>query len=153
MKDRFGSLIFLLCLIISLQCSKEPDLVDAELRIYLERFREEAAVRGIEVDYKTEPVEARIELHERDVQLGWCNYDFETQNMITINNLFWPILNDFEKEKLVFHELGHCVLYRTHLDEQDQAGLCKSIMHSGQACADNYSVNTRERYLDELFLR
>lgn len=153
MKRLLRSLIFLLLVLFSLQCSKEPDLVDAELRIYLERFKEEAADRGVTVDYEEQPVEARIELHERDVQLGWCNYDFETQNMITINNLFWPILNDFEKEKLVFHELGHCVLYRTHLDEQDQTGLCKSIMHSGQACADNYSVKTRERYLDELFQR
>lgn len=153
MKIHFRYSIFLLVILANLQCSKEPDLVDAELKIYLERFREEGSLRGINIDYEKRPVEARIELHENDIQLGWCNFDFETQHMIIINNLFWPILNDLEKEKLVFHELGHCVLGRAHLDEEDQTGLCKSIMHSGQACADNYSAQTRERYLDELFLR
>ncbi|MDH3651716.1 MAG: hypothetical protein OEQ53_18675 [Saprospiraceae bacterium] len=144
------------CLLVvssSIQCEKEPDLVDPELRQYLVAFQEEAASRGIKVDYVKKPIEARIELHENDVQLGWCNYDFDTQNMITINNLFWPILDDFDKEKLVFHELGHCVLFRSHLDVKTDDGFCKSIMHSGQSCADNYSSETRKQYLDELFLR
>ena len=146
----FFLLIFLAVLLVS--CHGE-DLVDDELDIYLERFQEEAAMRNITIDYERRPIEARLEVHAMEVALGWCNYDFDTQNKVTINLVFWDVLDDLGKEKLIFHELGHCILNRQHLDRIRGDGFCKSIMHSGQACADNYSPDTREAYLDELFTR
>jgi len=58
-----------------------------------------------------------------------------------------------QKERLVFHELGHCVLNRSHLETVGTDGHCLSIMNSAQRCSDNYNAQTREKYLDELFLR
>lgn len=136
-----------------LSCQKDNNLVDSPLQRYLDAFRDEAATRGIEVDYEASPVEARLELHDGNVRLGWCNYNTSSPDQVVINTLFWEILDDLEKEKLVFHELGHCILKRPHLDSIRDDGRCKSIMHSGQKCSDNYSLNTRSDYLDELFLR
>ncbi len=147
--------IFSVAFILALFCMScyEEDHVDADLIEYLEQFKEEAALRNIKVDYERKPVEARLEIHPEEVALGWCNHDFDNPNKVTINLIFWNVLNALEKEKLIFHELGHCVLDRPHLDRMKSDGYCKSIMHSGQACADNYSVKTRKAYLDELFTR
>lgn len=134
-------------------CRKEADLIDAPLQVYLDNFKEEASFRGITVDYSERQVEARLQLHDSDIRLGWCDYQESDPDRIVINTLFWEILDDLEKEKLVFHELGHCVLKRPHLDVLGEDGRCKSIMHSGQKCSDNYTQLTRAAYLDELFLR
>lgn len=139
--------------LVILSCRKESELVDPPLQSFLETFQQEAATRGIKVDYHADPVEARLQLHEGNVRLGWCNYNSNAPDIVVINTLFWDILDDLEKEKLVFHELGHCILKRQHLDSVQDDGRCKSIMHSGQKCSDNYSSETRSHYLDELFLR
>ncbi len=127
-------------------------MVDDDLAGYLVRFQEEAQLRGIIVDYDKHPVEARLELHEENINLGWCSNN-QGEPKVIFNTLFWSILSDLDKEKLVFHELGHCILKRSHLDTSTSDGRCTSIMHSGQACADDYSTATRSGYLDELFLR
>ena len=146
------TLIPVLAVILLCTCQKEEDIVDIELVEYLSRFQDEAKLRGITIDYRERPIEARLELHDQDVNLGWCNYDIK-QPKIIFNTLFWSILDDLDKEKLVFHELGHCILSRDHLDDQRADDRCKSIMHSGQVCSDDYSLETRQTYLDELFLR
>lgn len=143
-----------ICLFLTFfSCSKESQLVDKPLREYLNIFEVEAMKRGIKVDYGKNPVEVRLELHNDSARLGWCNYHSDRPDLIIINAFYWDLLNDLEKEKLVFHELGHCILNRSHLDAIQQDGYCKSIMQSGQRCADNYNIDTRSSYLDELFLR
>lgn len=142
----------LLSLLMMGACHKEAGLVDSPLKTYLEAFKQEALVRGITIDYSIRQIEARLQLHEDNARLGWCDYNYDQPDLIVINTFYWEILDDFEKEKLVFHELGHCVLNRPHLDEVRQDGRCKSIMHSGQKCSDDYTNGSRDTYLDELFL-
>jgi len=56
------------------------------------------------------------------------------------------------KEYLVFHELGHCILGRSHSNDILENGDCKSIMQSGTSnCKGNYNDENREMLLDELF--
>ena len=146
-------LVVLVIILVTSSCHKEPDLVDGPLQVYLETFVEEAILRGIKVNYVERPIEARLQLHGDNVRLGWCDYNVDQPNLIVINTLFWEVLDELEKEKLVFHELGHCILNRPHLDEKRDDGHCRSIMHSGQTCSDDYTEVTRATYLDELFLR
>jgi hypothetical protein len=142
----------LLSLLLIGACHKESGLIDDPLKPYLESFRQEALSRGITIDYGRRQIEARLQLHSDNVRLGWCDYNYDQPDLIIINTFYWDILDDLEKEKLVFHELGHCVLNRPHLDELRQDGHCKSIMHSGQKCSDDYTDESRSTYLDELFL-
>ena len=74
------------------------------------------------------------------------------QKNILLDSQFWRRASEMEKEFLVFHELGHCYLGRSHLDEVAQNGNCQSMMNSGMGnCRINYNSQTRNEYLDELF--
>jgi len=42
----------------------------------------------------------------------------------------WNMMTELEREWVLFHELGHCVLFREHDNERILGGLCpRSIMH------------------------
>jgi hypothetical protein len=83
---------------------------------------------------------------------GQCKY---RNNIITIRPETWERIDYYEKEWLVFHELGHCILNREHRNEESGTSECLSIMHGDENnfnCSTNlYSNYWREYYLDELF--
>lgn len=161
-------LILSLCAyFLTIACTKEKDLVTTpipepeevgyanvqeELWEYFERFEEEAAQRGENINLKELDLTAAIEeLHPEDVA-GVCNYNSRRPNHIGIDETFWNTTSDRWREMVVFHELGHCVLLRGHREGSFENGLCVSIMRSGTgSCRDAYRNNTREYYLDELF--
>ena len=151
---RFFYILSLLSLFLVLSgCKKEDANVDAGLKKYLDSFEYEASIRNLKISFDETPVEARLELHENDLRLGWCEIKPARIDKIIINLWFWDLFDELDKEKLVYHELGHCILSRSHQDELKNNGRCKSIMQSGQHCSDDYTLETREAYLDELFLR
>jgi predicted SprT family Zn-dependent metalloprotease len=49
---------------------------------------------------------------------------------VVINSNCWQSYNDINKEKLLFHELGHAVLNRPHNDYKLPDGDFKSMMCS-----------------------
>ncbi len=126
--------------------------VDDRLVYLFEAFEEEAEQRGVSINLDT--IEGNISQIIDPGILGLCQYaqnDGEL-NTITIDNRTWAESDSQFREFVVFHELGHCVLNRLHLDQQDMSGFCTSIMASGTAnCERNYNEFTREEYLDELF--
>lgn len=126
--------------------------VDEALWDYFQRFEVVAAARGITIDLHAEDVTGTIrEISSKNVA-GRCNYNQHIPNMVTIDLSFWKRSSDRNREFVVFHELGHCVLFRAHKEDADLHNICKSIMRSGTgSCIDNYNRITRESYLDELF--
>ena len=74
---------------------------------------------------------------------------------ITINKKHWNRLDSLQKELLIFHELGHCILGRGHRNEKFPNDECISILdgkEEGFDCSNNYySPSWRTYYLDELF--
>jgi hypothetical protein len=126
--------------------------VDPQLRTYFQRFEEEAAARGLSVDLTTTGITGTIvEIDDKHV-LGQCSYPRARPNQVTIDRTFWSLGSDLFREFVVFHELGHCFLFRSHLEQQLSNGACASIMRSGTGpCLDNYSSRTRAFYVDELF--
>lgn len=48
---------------------------------------------------------------------------------IVIDKKYWDRSTYWERESLVFHELGHCVLDRPHVTAYDEEGHSLSIMH------------------------
>jgi hypothetical protein len=151
MKTRDFFLIFLAALTVSNACEqKEFRVVDARLKPYFERFQDEAILRGLELDFSE--IEGRIE--ELEGVGGRCEHNSELPDVVKINFVFWEQANEVDREFIVFHELGHCVLNRTHLDTKKTDGTCRSIMHSGTSgCRNTYGPDTREAYLQELFYR
>ncbi|MEM6799919.1 MAG: hypothetical protein AAF696_00870 [Bacteroidota bacterium] len=151
MKGKLLSLFSLCCLLSFSAC--EPDeilVIDSELQPYFERFHEEAALRGRDIDFEELRIEGTIE--ELEGVGGSCVHNSVDPNLVKIDLVFWAQASEWEKEFIVFHELGHCALKRSHLDERNQDGSCFSLMHSGTSgCRNTYGEETRERYLDELF--
>ena len=126
--------------------------VDPELRPYFQRFEDEASRRGLSVDLTLAGISGVIEEIEEARIAGQCSFPRNRPNEVTIDRSFWVRGNDFFREFIVFHELGHCFLFRHHLEDVLPNGACASIMRSGNGpCLDNYHQNTRSFYVDELF--
>ena len=136
-------------------CEKEEAIlskVDEDLQPYFERFDVEATARGLDFSLEMEELEADILSISRDGVLGQCHYSDEAPNIVEIDDEFWARATDLEKEYVVFHELGHCVLGRDHDDSRSANGTCSSMMQSGLTnCRVEYNTSNRDDYIDELF--
>lgn len=87
-----------------------------------------------------------------------CDYGSETNSpTITVRKSYWDIITDTERQQLLYHELGHCILLRkNHRDARDFNGMPISIMNS---CSCNFHPNQvlqyysdhRSDYVVELF--
>ena len=64
----------------------------------------------------------------------------------------WDMRSDIDREILIFHELGHAILERSHTNEKLSNGDWKSMMLSNRQFG-LYQAGSKERtyYLDELF--
>ena len=56
---------------------------------------------------------------DKDNTVGLCEYH---KRKVTIDKGYWQTLDSFEKEELIFHELGHCTLFRGHTDTKSSDG-------------------------------
>jgi len=159
-KVRFWPSAVLLILIIlfsGTSCQKDETVdnllfIDSSLQEYFDRFVVEGALRNVTVDYDSSRVSGYIRLITAQNVIGQCAHDETKPNTVIIDRVYWNTATDLEKEFVVFHELGHCVLDREHLDTSDSHGNCISIMTSGTGqCTINYTLSTRAKLLDELF--
>ena len=137
--------------------------VPEELQPLVDLFIEEASTRGETVTIDNLILEYSSEVE--DNVCGLCQTERNGQKRVIIRNeanICWITKEQFET--LVFHELGHCILNRNHLDEMLPNGEPKSIMISNNtdlysSCSfnvtggNNSCDNTfkREYYLNELF--
>ncbi len=147
------SIFMITILALSISCSSE-DIVetDAELQPFFDLFAKEAEARGFTVDYEAERIEGLLQDIPNGAIQGQCFRNEEKPLKVIIDVNFWNNADQFGKEFIIFHELGHCFLGRDHLDTSRPDGLCTSIMHSNPgACNFNLNETTREGYFDELF--
>lgn len=149
----------LMMILLALACQKEPIVVevaraiDEELAPIFERFKEEGAARGIEVDFVQANISGILKNITTDNVSGQCVHNSIDPDQVVIDITAWNQASELKREFLVFHELGHCFLERSHLETTRSDGTCASMMHSGLSnCRDVYSNTTRTTYIDELFL-
>lgn len=125
---------------------------------YLQRFESEAATRGKKIDLQSTGV--IVEFADlKDNQAGLCHY--EKPIRIEIDREYWDTIStklgaDLMKENLLFHELGHGILDRKHINTTLPNGDWKSIMCGGDKVDNrswniNYRAERRQYYIDELF--
>ena len=154
MSNRYNIWLFL-AVISMISCLPESEaeiIIDEELVFYFDTFKTEAAKRGITVDYQEVGLGGMIKDLSSEGILGQCVHDNLNPDLVIIDNAFWQSSNNMHREFIVFHELGHCFLDRGHDDSKDANGKCASIMNSGSAqCRANYTTESRNAYLDELF--
>lgn len=138
-------------LLLMTACTEEEILVvHSELQPYFARFQEEGAMRNVEIDFEALRIEGDIA--DLENVSGQCQHNTVDPDKVVIDAQYWQVLSDLEKEFVVFHELGHCALNRSHDESTLSNGNCATMMHSGQSgCRKNYSSSTRASYIDELF--
>lgn len=135
------------------EATRSFDEVDERLWVYFERFEDAGAARGIDVNLEAANVTGIIENNPIHTSPGACAMNTnETLHRVSIREDFWTGASVTQREIIVFHELGHCFLHREHFDLALPDGTCVSLMRTGgNICQDNYLVDTRDYYLDELF--
>lgn len=144
----FPALFFLLW-----SCQHEIDQVyPPEMEPYVSRFFLEANLRGYDLYEEHFDFTIRFgETHDAGVVASCEN----PGRIITINPEIWASRADHEREWIVFHELGHCILDRMHRNEESPTSECYSYMKGAENdfdCSINYfSEYWRDYYLDELF--
>lgn len=161
---------YFLIIVITIACRKEsfPNFIDTELSPFIDSFIEEGEKRGVSLS--KDILEAHLleefivsTAAENTCGFGWDDYSFNDENYsrieILMNENCWLSRSYIEKEGLVFHELGHALLGRDHLNETLPNQSPKSIMCSINESDDCLGVfgiyydneKIRNYYLDELF--
>ena len=84
-------------------------------------------------------------------ELGVCQTDPSgaTSPTIFVSQAYWDELDSDAQEELLFHELGHCVLNRTH-NNALTSGLPVSMMN-GVFLGSGLYVPNKAQYMRELF--
>ncbi len=142
--------------------------VPKEIEVYVDKFIEEAKIRGLEI--KKENLLAEFGTASQGDACGQClqatNNPDKAQKKITIvkNSICWTSAKELNRETLIFHELGHCWLGRiAHKDNLLPNGAVASIMTTRNdnpysPCEYDITGNgdcdktaRRKYYIDELF--
>jgi hypothetical protein len=140
--------------------------VPAALEKYLQRFAEEGQQRGVTVRLENLIVKFQTINSGAQDACGSCTQASRTGQrtvLLSEGELCWKVLSEPSREALVFHELGHCLLQRSHRDDLLPGGDPASLMNARpgsiyEACA--YPIGNdpdcdqryrRTYYLDELF--
>ena len=145
-------LTFIIVLTMS-NCTKQLDNeIESELQLHFDTFVNEAAAHDLDISIDNIDIGAYVANIEQRGTLGQCKSFSDGSKQIVIDQPFWNSASDIEREYVVFHELGHCLLGRDHNDEKDATGKCVSIMQSGDSGCDGiYNLQNRNSLLNELF--
>ncbi|MDD3323069.1 MAG: hypothetical protein PHS59_16665 [Paludibacter sp.] len=148
-----------LIVLFQLSCKDSHEYrVDTEFTQYLQRFEDEAAKKDKYFDLESTGLIIEF-ANLKDNIAGLTHY--EQPIRIEIDKTYWNEIKGYQgedlmKENLIFHELGHGLLNRDHLNTTLENGDWKSIMCGGTMVDNrNWNINyrgmRRTYYIDELF--
>lgn len=151
--------IVLLFTFVQFSCKDYDEYhVDNEFAKYVQRFVVEGEKRGRSFNFE----ESGLIIEFADLEentAGLCHY--ENPIRIEIDSIYWRNIGksagvELLKEDIIFHEMGHGILGRRHLNTVLENGDWKSIMCGGDKVDGrswniNYHGQRRDYYLDELF--
>lgn len=152
--------IVLLSLLAFVSCREDANRYEVEplLDPYLQMFLQEGSKRGMNFDVKNDGL--LMEFTDLDgLTIGLCTY--QRPLLIQIDKDYWQETTQYEdqenlRQNVVFHELGHGLLNRSHDNRYLENYEWKTIMCGGDDVdGRDWSVNfngyRKDYYLDELF--
>lgn len=112
-------------------------LIDASLQPYFDSFKEELKARNVDIKINNIMI---TQVNDLPLSVGAnCNRG-GSMPVIKINAFFWNLYGEEDKEAMLFHELGHCILGRGHDDTIVPDRFTTYTQIPGFACANrNYS--------------
>lgn len=142
----------LLCFLV-LQTSCGKDIVAPELEQYVRTMRENSTRYGVELNSGEVLFSLSDEASLGHEVGGNCSSAGGNSKIITVNRSFWERASSADREALILHELGHCLLGRSHLAGYDfRHGRHYSLMNPSFIGGNEFKRN-RDYYLSELFTR
>lgn len=135
----------------TIEVSPEIAYINPDLDKYVRIFVQEASKRGVEVSVDDLNVNFsdQIEVKGTPDAIGAC-YTGGDISQVKILSSSWEFSDEIEREALMSHELGHCVLFRLHCNALNSKKRPYSLMHSN-SIVDQYFKEYRTYYYDELF--
>ncbi len=148
-----GNAILILLAVVLTGCGRGVETsteyhVDSEFTEYSEAFEAASVERGL--SYK-----ADVSIEFGDVGLEYsavagCKRPLVGGRHIVVDRVLWDRLESAEREVIIFHELGHCILNRSHDDRKDN-GQIVSLMYFAPVGVAPMFQREGKKYLDELF--
>ena len=131
-------------------CAKEKvTQIDPGFEVFASRFEQEARKQGVGITVDNLKISFDDNEKLGSNILGVCKSGLNFIPEIVISRSYWTNMSLADKEQLMFHEMGHCVLGRGH-NSRVVNGYAASIMnpyHIGSIYSYNYTS-----YMSELFL-
>ncbi|MEN9723098.1 MAG: hypothetical protein RJB38_1084 [Pseudomonadota bacterium] len=125
----------------------------AELAGYVSKFISDAAIQGVNVTSDMSGPQLSLRIASLDSYgssvIGLCERSSNLRR-VTLDPDFWNVVDETQRELLVHHELGHCVLSRGHRTEVLSSGLYASLMYPIIMRSSSYTSNY-DYYQQELF--
>lgn len=147
--------------------------VHPELSTYVQSFTEQAQQFGLKIDTAHLTVQYSDHLFGRKEVVGYCYREPITSPngdiiglapTILVKKEWWDKAYDYQKTDLLFHELGHCVLDRSHVEDTnlsaqitnnslqpDKLSIMSPILLSTRLSRNNYE-QVFGKLIEELFL-
>lgn len=110
--------------------------IDEEFKPYVDEFYE----RHGSQDYYL-----IVHFGELDTGVASCDVYENGQLLITVKEELWITFCEAQKRALIFHEMGHCILDRDHVDYETLSYMVPSVM----SCT--YYTQNQEELDRELF--
>ena len=123
---------------------------DKPIEYYIYKFKAEQTLyaKSCETDI---PVRGVFDSLPGNI-IGYCDVTAPVLT-IRISKKYWKHASDLEREELVFHELGHCLLSRSHKEGDIQTGnleMPTSVMKCCGMLGPFYKL-FHKYYINELF--
>jgi len=153
---RHQQIINCICMMTALficsACGHAPAVVDPAFQPYLDRFQVDA---GKSINPVTIRFGEIAQNNSESTTNAVCDSSDDIPVITISQSLPWADLNDMFRETLLYHELGHCLLDRTHdsslwIPDGLDFALPNSIMYPELPNLDFYS-RYRAHYIQELF--
>lgn len=144
------------CLMFLLGCNRNLEQqkivsIDSSLQPYVNDFVDEGRSEGVTI--VIDNLSVRFADDIPGVAIGQCSmFDHGTVGTpsIIIERAYWDSHSEIAKKVVIFHELGHCVLFREHVWGWTASNIVASIMYYSIQYDSMYS-NNWAYYMHELF--
>ena len=135
--------------------------INSQFQPYMDRFVQESNTVGRPVTISDLTIDFYDNMNipgaNGGIVIGLCSMDGLSNPKITINTTWWKLMHNYpaDREQLIFHEMGHCVLGLKHDDTKVNAAdnnalVPVTIMNSYHFSPYTYGVNY-DYYMNQLF--
>lgn len=148
-------LTFLMVSLLVAACGRGLDSHEAQIddvfRPYLDRFIAEGNARGLDtLGWETITIEFREDIGATEIAAICSKPPGLSGRSVRVRAAYWNSAADEQREAVIDHELGHCLLDRAHRTDEGRGGAGCSIMHPGLRIA-GFFTKFRTQFFDELF--